>query len=166
MIRVVLIILIYIVGPALVLVWAVKRYRAGVKPDLTEAVAVVVAVVLISFLMFQFSGNVTDTDNKDLQTIVSSLTSSYRFPLKAKFEDRPAVDGIVHRRYLEIRIYGVTERAEQDKVVLLLKKLRREVASKSIVVNFFRAEIWEQKPDGSRRPLRDKEQPIRTVRLE
>ena len=166
MIRVLLIILAYIVGPALVLVWAVRRYRTGVKPDLTEVVAIVVALIMIIFLMYQFTGNVTDTDKKDLHTIVSSLTSSYRFPLKAKFEDRPAVDGVVHPRYLEIRIYGVTDRNEQDKIVMLLKKLRREVASKSLVVNFFREEVWEQKPDGSRRPLHDKEQPIQTVRLE
>lgn len=166
MIRVLLIILVYIVGPALVLVWAVRRFRAGVKPDLTEGAAVAVSIMLIGFLMYQFSGNVTDTDTRDLNLIVSSLTSSYPFPVKAKFEDRPAVDGIAHRHFLEIRIYGVTDRAEQDKVVMLLKKLRREVAAKPIVVNFFSEEIWEEKPDGTRRPLRDQEQPIQTVRLQ
>ena len=76
------------------------------------------------------------------------------------------MDGIAHRHFLEIRIYGVTDRAEQDKVVMLLKKLRREVAAKPIVVNFFSEEIWEEKPDGTRRPLRDQEQPIQTVRLQ
>ena len=166
MFRVVLIILIYIVAPAWILLWAVRRYRTGVKPNLTETLAVIFAIIMISFLMYQFSGPVTDRDNKQLHTIVSSLTASYRFPLKAKYENRPAVNGVAHPRYLEIRIYGVTSKEGQDKVVMLLKKLRREVASKPIVVNFFSKEIWLEKPDGSRWPERDKEQPIQTVRLQ
>lgn len=166
MLQALLIIFVYIVGPALALTWAVKRYRTGVKADFTEIVAVSTAVVLIGVLIFNYSGNVSDTDQADMQIIIKDLTASYSFPVRARFEDRPAVDGVAHPRYLEVRIYGVMQPGEQDKIATLLKKLRREIASKPVIINFFGEEIWEELPDGSRRPLRDKEQPVRNIRLE
>ena len=166
MLQVLLVVVVYVLGPALVLTWAVKRFRSGVKPDFTEIVAVSLAVVLIGLLIFSYSNMVTDSDSGDVDKIITAMTSRYEFPLKAKYAERPAVDGIPHARYLEIRIYGVTTPQEQEKVIAIAQKLRREVASKSLVINFFEAEVWEERPDGSRLPLREQEHLLRKFRIE
>jgi hypothetical protein len=166
MFQALLIIFVYIIGPALVLTWAVRRYRSGVKPDMTEIVAIVLSVTLIGLLIWNYSGTVTDTDEDDAKAVVAELISSYPFPVQAKFENRPAVDGIPQAYNLQIRIYGVEDKREQDKIAALAKKLRKEVASKPIVLNFFREEVWEEAADGSRRPLREKEFLLRKVRIE
>jgi|GEM_PF-1927821 len=166
MIQVLLVVVVYILGPALVLAWAVKRYRSGVKPDFTEIVAVTLAVVLIGLLIYSYSSISTDTDQEDVQQIVSTLTERYDFPVKAKFLDQPAVFGEAHARYLEVRIYGVESNEEQENIKHIAEKLRKEVASKPIVLRFFREEVWETAADGSRQPLRDQEFLVRQIRIE
>lgn len=165
MIQVVLVILVYILGPAVVLVWAVKRFRCGNKPEFSEVVAVSTAVVLIGLIIWAYSGNISDRDTDEVKHIVSTLMQRYQFPVKARFQDRAAVDGIAHARHLEIRIYGVTEPDEQQRINRILEKLRREVASKPLVVRFFKEEVWEHSADGSRRPARDQEQELHKVRI-
>ena len=166
MIQVVLVILVYILGPVLVLRWAIKRYKSGEKTDFTEIVAVVFAVGLIGLLMYSYSGNITQDDAAELDNIVAELNKRYEFPVKAKFQDKSAVFGEAHARYLEIRIYGVSELAEQNKITEIMHKLRRQFASKPIVINFLREEIWEESSDGSRKPLREKELSLARIRVE
>ena len=166
MIPALVIIAVYILGPALVLIWAVKRYKSGVKPDLPEVVAVIVAIVLIGLLIWNYSGTVTDTDSDDSQAVVTELVSRYAFPVKARFQDRPAVDAEARGRKIVVRIYGVLESTEQEKIGDLARKLRKEIASKPIVVEFYKKEVWEENSDGSRQPLRHKEQLLRTIRAE
>ena len=166
MIQIVLVIFVYILGPALVLVWAVKRYRSGGKPAFSEIVAVSFAIVLIGLLVYSNLNFVTDQDADEVSQVVLELTARYNFPVQAKYQDRTAVDGIAHRRHLEIRIYGVTQTQEQEKIHSLTKKLRKQVASKPIVLNFFKEEVWLERPDGSREPRRDQEQLLKKYRLE
>jgi hypothetical protein len=164
--QVLLIILVYIVGPIAILVWAVKRYQHGVKPTFGELSVVGVAIALMGLFATSSLWNSSDGDAEDVARIVVELTQRYDFPVKAKFQDRPAVEGIARARRLEIRVYGVIDSAGQAKVVAALKKLRQQIASKPIVVYFFRAEVWEETPDGSRRPRRDQEELLRQVRVE
>jgi branched-subunit amino acid transport protein AzlD len=166
MVQVLLVVIVYVLGPALVLRWAVKRYRSGEKPDFTEIVAVVLAVTLIGVLIYSYSHITTDTDKEDVQQIVKTLTQRYTFPLKAKYLDQPAVFGKAHARYLEVRIYGVSSNEEQEKIKRIAEKLRREVASKPIVLNFYREELWKTAADGSRYPLRAQEYLLRTIHIE
>lgn len=166
MLQVLLVVIVYALGPALVLAWAVKRYRSGVKPDFTEIVAVTLAVVLIGLLVYSYSNISTDTDKEDMQRIVDRLTEAYAFPVQAKYLDRPAVFGQAYAHYLEVRIYGVESNEEQEKIKRIAEKLRKEIASKPIVLRFFREEVWETAPDGSRRPLREQENLIRQIRIE
>ena len=166
MIPVLLVVVVYILGPALVLTWAVKRYRSGVKPDFTEIVAVTLAVVLIGLLIYSYSSISTDTDQEDVQQIVDTLIERYDFPVKAKYLDQPAVFGEAHARYLEVRIYGIESNQEQEAVTRIAEKLRKEVASKPIVLRFFREEVWEVSPDGARQPLRDQEFLVSQIRIE
>lgn len=166
MIQVLLVVVVYVLGPALVLTWAVKRYRSGVKPDFIEIVAVTLAMVLIGLLIYSYSNISTDTDQEDVQQIVDTLIDRYDFPVKAKYLDRPAVFGEAHARYLEVRIYGIESNEEQEKIKHIAEKLRKEVASKPIVLRFFREEVWETMPDGSRQPLRDQEFLVRQIRIE
>jgi hypothetical protein len=166
MIQVLLVVVIYLLGPALVLTWAVRRYRSGVKPDFTEIVAVTLAVILIGLLIYSYSNISTDTDKEDVQKIVKALTERYDFPVKAKFLDKPAVFGEAHARYLEVRIYGIESIEEQENIERIGQKLRKEVASKPIVLKFFREEVWEVKADGARLPLRDQEFLVRQIRIE
>jgi len=98
--------------------------------------------------------------------IVNALTERYDFPVKAKFLDKPAVFGEAHARYLEVRIYGIESIEEQENIERIGQKLRKEVASKPIVLKFFREEVWEVKPDGARLPLRDQEFLVRQIRIE
>ena len=166
MAQVLLVVIVYVLGPALVLTWAVKRYRSGVKPDFTEIVAVTLAVVLIGVLIYASSNISTESDKEDVQQIVNTLTQRYTFPVKAKYLDQPAVFGEAHARNLEMRIYGVDSEKEQEKIIHIAEKLRKEVASKPIVLNFFREELWQTKVDGSRFPLRDQEYLLRRIHIE
>jgi len=166
MAQVLLVIIVYVLGPALVLRWAIVRYRSGEKPDFTELVAVILAVVLIGLLIYSYSHIATDTDKEDVQQIVKTLTQRYAFPVRAKYLDQPAVFGEAHARYLEVRIYGVKSNEEQEKIERIAEKLRKQVASKPIVLNFYREEIWKTAPDGSRYPLREQEYLLRRIHIE
>ena len=166
MAQVLLVILVYILGPALILIWAVKRYRSGVKPDFTEVVAVILAVALISLLTFSYTSSVTDEDRREVSRIVDTLIERYPFPVKAKFQDGVAVFGDAKGRNLQIKIYGVIDTIEQEKVVAIVQKLRRQWDSKPIFVKFFQEEVWEQGPDGSRIPARHKEHLIHKYQAE
>jgi len=157
MIQVILVFLVYILGPALILVWAVKRYKSGVKPDFTEIVAVVLAIALIGLLSFTLMSTVTDEDRDDAQLIVQGLTERYSFPVKAKFQDIPAVFGDAKGRNIVITIYGVIDTIEQERIVAIVADLRKQMDSKPIEVKFFQEEIWEHYEDGSRRAARRKE---------
>ena len=166
MAQVLLVIVVYVLGPALILRWAVKRYRSGEKPDFTEIVAVILAVALVGLLVYSYSNISTDSDKEDVQKIVKILTQRYTFPVKAKFLDQPAVFGEAHSRYLEVRIYGVVSDKEQEKIKSIAEKLRKEVASKPIVLNFYREEMWKTTADGSRYPLREQEYLLRRIHIE
>lgn len=165
MLKIILIIVIYILGPAFVLAWVVRRYRSGIKPNFAELILVVAAIGLIGLLAWAYSGSVSDRDGAEVLDVVSTLTQRYSFPLKSRFQDRPAVDGVASARHLEIRIYGVESRDEQAKIIKILEKLRREISSKPLLVNFFKQEEWELDPDGARRPLRDEEQLLNKARI-
>lgn len=166
MIPTLLVILVYIVGPIAILVWAVKRHRHGVKPTFGEIVIVSLAVFLMVLFAFSSTWNTSDDDDQEVVQVVQELTQRYDFPLKAKFADRPAVEGIAKPRRLEIHVYGVITSEEQAKVVTVLEKLRKQIASKPIVVHFIREEVWEENADGSRQPRRDREELMRKVRIE
>ena len=124
------------------------------------------AVFLMALFAFSSTWNTSDDDVQEVSQIIQELTQRYDFPLKARFADRPAVEGIAKPRRLEIHVYGVTTSEEQAKVVAVLEKLRKQIASKPIVVHFIRKEIWEEGQDGSRRPRRDREELMRKVRIE
>ena len=166
MIQIVFVIIIYLLVPTLLLTWVVRRYREGTKPGFYDAAAVLSAVLLVGLIIYAYSGTVSIDNTAEVETIVSTLTEHYDFPVKSKHMDRPAVDGLAHPRSYEIRIYGVVERKQQERVVDILKKLRRQVASKPIVANFFLEEVWQENADGSRVPNRDQEQLLRKYRLE
>jgi len=166
MIQIVFVIIIYLLVPALLLTWVVRRYRDGIKPGFYDVAAILSAVLLVALIIYAYSGTVSIDNTAEVETIVSTLTERYDFPVKAKYMDRPAVDGLAHARHYEIRIYGVVERKQQEQVVDILKKLRRQVASKPIVANFFLEEVWQESADGSRVPNRDQEQLLRKYRLE
>lgn len=157
MLQVLLIFIVYVLGPALIFLWAVKRYKSGVKPDLTEVVAVVLSVALIGVLSFTLYSNVTDEDREHAERIVQSLTERYQFPVKAKHQDKPAVFGDAKGRNIIISVYGIQDVLEQQKVVAIAEDLRKQWNSKPIAVKFFQEEIWEQNEDGSRQPARHKE---------
>ena len=166
MIQVLLIILVYIVGPIAILVWAIKRYKHGIKPSLGEISVVIVAIALMVLFAVSSTWNIADRDSGEVDQIVAELIQRYDFPVKAKFADIPAVEGVAHPRRLVINIYGVTESAEQEKVVAVLSKLRRQMASKPVVIHFIRHEVWDEESDGSRKPRRDREELMRKVRID
>lgn len=166
MIRTLVILLVYVLGPALVILWAIKRFRSGVKPDVTEILALLVAVIFIGGLMFAYSESTHQDDQTELTDITAAVTLRYEFPVKAKYQDHAAVYGVAFPRYLEIRVYGIETLIEQDKLAKVMMELRRQIASKPIVLHFLREEIWEEKADGSRFPLRDSEVSLRKIRLE
>ncbi len=166
MIPTLLVILVYLVGPIAILVWAVNRYRHGIKPAFGEIVVVAFAVSLMALFAFTSVWNTSDSDDQEAVQVVQELTQRYDFPVKARFADRPAVEGFAKPRRLEIHVYGVITSEEQAKVTRVLEKLRKQIASKPIVVHFIRAEVWEESADGSRQPRRDREELLRQVRIE
>ncbi len=105
---------------------------------------VIIAIALMVLFAVSSTWNISDRDSGEVDQIVAELVQRYDFPMKARFADIPAVEGIARPRRLEIHIYGVIESAEQEKVVEVLKKLRRQMASKPVVIHFIREEIWEE----------------------
>lgn len=166
MIQAVIILIFYILGPALIFIWAFKRYRAGVKPDGIEVAAVSLSVVLIALMVYNFYGSVSDEDKEDVEKLVAELTQRYTFPVQARYAEKPAVFGVAARRTLDLRVYGVIDTIEQEKIVDIVRKMRRQLDSKPMTVQFFEKEIWEQKPDGTRFPVRDKETLLHKYRVE
>lgn len=158
--------LVYVIGPIAVLVWAFRRYRQGVRPTVREWIVVAIAVLLM--LLFAFSSNwdTTDRDQAEAALVISELTQRYDFPVKAKFQDRPAVDAVAQPRRVEIHIYGVSSQAEQEKILFILSKLRQQYSSRPLVVHFMREEVWEENPDGTRQPRRDREELLRKARID
>jgi hypothetical protein len=166
MFQVALVFIVYILGPALIFIWAVKRYKSGVKPDFTEVVAVVLSVALIGLLSFTLLSSVTDEDRDDADRIVKSLTERYKFPVKAMHQDIPAVFGDAKGRNIIISIYGVTDPIQQQDIVTIATDLRKQWDSIPIVVKFFQEEMWEQNEDGSRQVARHKETLIHKYLIE
>ena len=166
MIQALLVILIYFIGPITILVWAFKHHKRGVKPSLGESAVVAIAIAFMVLFAFSSNWDTSDRDRVEVEQIVDELMQRYDFPVKAKFAERPAVEGIARARRLEIHVYGVTDYAEQDKVMAVVDKLRRQIASKPVVVHFIRAEVWEEAEDGSRRPRRDREELLRKARVD
>ncbi len=166
MVQALLVILVYVVFPLGILVWAYQRYKHGIKPHMGEYALVAFAIAMMLLLAFSSSWDTSDQDRRDVQQIVDRLTERYDFPVQAKYQDRPAVFGEAQPRRLVISIYGVTDRDEQDRILAVLRKLYREIASKAIVVQFMREEVWEEAPDGSRQPRRDREELMRKARIE
>jgi len=166
MIRVALIFIVYVLGPALILVWAVKRYKSGTKPDFTEVVAVTLAISLIGVISFTMFSTVTDEDRINATRIVQSLTERYHFPINAKYQNIPAVFGEAEGYAIVISIYGVTDAIEQQKIVAIAQDLRQQWNSKPLDVKFFQEEIWEQNPDGSRQPAHNKETLLHKYHIE
>jgi hypothetical protein len=166
MLQALIIILVYCVGPVAILVWAYLRYKHGIKPSLGETSIVIIAIALMVLFAVSSTWSISDRDSGEVDQIVEELVQRYDFPLKAKFADSPAVIGFARPRRLAIHIYGVVERAEQQKVVEVLSKLRRQMASKPVVIHFIREEIWEEGSDGSRKPRRDREELMRKVRID
>ncbi len=166
MIQALLVILVYVVFPIAILVWAYKRYKHGIKPHMGEYAVVTFAIAMMLLLAFSSTWDVSDQDQRDVQQIVDQLVERYDFPLQAKYQQRPAVFGVAQPRRLVITIYGVTERSEQDRVLDVLRKLRRQVGGKAIVVQFMREEVWEEAADGTREPRRDREEMMRKARIE
>jgi hypothetical protein len=129
-------------------------------------VVVVLAMLLMALFAFSTTWKTSVNDEQEIAQIVQELGERYDFPVQAKFADRPAVEGFAKPRRLVVNIYGVIKDEEQAKVVTVLEKLRRQIASKPIVVHFLREEVWEENPDGSRLPRRDREELLRKVRVE
>ncbi len=166
MIQALLVILVYVVFPIAILVWVYTRYQHGIKPHMGEYAVVVFAIAMMLLLAFSSTWDVSDQDQRDVRQIVDTLVERYDFPVQAKFQDRPAVSGVAQPRRLVVTIYGVVERSEQDRVLDVLRKLRRQEASKAIVVKFMREEIWEVADDGTRRARRDREEMMRKAWVE
>jgi glucan phosphoethanolaminetransferase (alkaline phosphatase superfamily) len=166
MLQVLLILLVYIVGPVAIVVWAFKRYKHGVKPSFGEVVVVVFAVLLMVLFAVSTNWNVSDRDAAEADQLVAELVKRYDFPVKFKYQDAPAVYAEARARRLVVYVYGVTERQEQDKMVAVAEKLRRQIASKPVVIHFMREEVWEVDENGARRPRRDREELMRKARID
>ena len=166
MIRSLFILLVYIVGPALIIYWAAHRVRMRHRPHFVEIAAFVVAAVLLGILMYSMTDRIYYNGDSGLNDFIAELEKKYDFPVAAKFKQGPAIYGQEFPRFLEVRIYGVTSVDEQDRVAAVARPLHRKYAHKPILLNFLREEIWMQNPDGSRIPLRDKEVSLRKIRLE
>jgi hypothetical protein len=166
MLQVLLILLVYVAGPIAIVVWAVKRYKHGVKPSFGEVVVVVFAILLMALFAVSTNWGVSDRDKAEAEQVVSELVQRYDFPVKFKYQDAPAVYAEARPRRLAVYVYGITDRQEQDKVVTVAEKLRRQIASKPVVIYFMREEVWEVDENGARRPRRDREELMRKARID
>ena len=164
MITIVLSILAYILGPILVITWAVKRFKSGKHPEFIELVAVAFAVGMLGLITYSYMDDVGRDDNTEMSAIMKDVVARYDFPVKAKFLDKPAVFIDARGHSYNLKIYGVSD--DQQKIKMIVKKIRRQIASKPIVIYFMQDEVWLEADDGTRKPLRDNEIQLRRIRLE
>lgn len=166
MITIVLSILAYILGPILVITWAIKRYKSRKQPEFIELVAVAFAVGMLGLITYSFVGDAGRDDDAEMLAIMKEVTVRYDFPIKAKFLEKPAVFIDAKGHSFNLRIYGVSSDEEQQKISAIVKKIRRQIASKPIVIYFLKEEVWLEGTDGTRKPLRNNEIQLRRIRME
>ena len=171
MIRVIFVLLVYVVGPALILWWAIKRYRSGVKPDLPEVAAVCFAVIAITSSIYFLSANVTTEEDFALaESLAAKLVTQHQFMGRINDPTQPAVYAEAEDGHPVIRIYGITDAIEQEKVAMLVEKLRPDLAAESkpetIIIKFFQKEIWETDKQGNPIQVRQKETLLHRYLLE
>lgn len=167
MIRVLLVLLVYVVGPALIFWWAIKRYRTGVKPDLPEVISVCMAVIAItSAIYFMSSGMPTEEDRVIAAQMAESLVTQHKFQSRLQATNKPAVYADAEDGFPVVRIYGITDAIEQNTVVGLVEKLRADATGKPVRVDFYLREIWETGKDGSPVQARHKETLLHRYLLE
>ena len=166
MVTIVLSIIAYILGPILVLTWAIKRFKSGQRPEFIELVAVVFAISMLALLIYSYSGDLSRDDKTEILAIEKEFITRYDFPVQAKFLQKPAVFVDARARAFDVKVYGIVTEEEQQKIVTIAKKIRRQIVSRPLVIYFMQEELWNEGEDGSRKPLRDKEISLRRVRVE
>lgn len=81
-------------------------------------------------------------DAEEAKNITEALEKRYHFPVMSKFEPgKPAAGARPGAWENYVTIIGVVERAEQDKVIAILRDIRATIAKKPIWVRFYREEI-------------------------
>ena len=100
-------------------------------------------VVTLTLAVGALSGCVSvASDTLEAKRITEALRERYTFPVMWKLEPgTPAADARPSVFGNDVTIIGVIEPVEHDKVLAILRELRATMATKPLVVRFFREEV-------------------------
>jgi hypothetical protein len=129
-------------------------------------------IVLAWMVALTFCGCVIIPGSRDpaeASAVLAALEQRYEFPVRSKLDpSRPAAYARPAEFETVVSVIGVTTRAEQDRVVAILRDIRTTVASRSILVDFYPEEKLETSVDhaGASHTYRVYRGEPRTVRIE
>jgi hypothetical protein len=77
------------------------------------------------------------TDQAEATKVVNGIEAHYQFRVMSTRDKRPAVYELPHTRYSEVLVYGDYTKAEQDAILAVARAVRKEVATKPVVISFY-----------------------------
>jgi|HubBroStandDraft_2_1064218.scaffolds.fasta_scaffold127813_1 hypothetical protein len=83
-------------------------------------------------------------DQAEASKIVDGMVARYHFRVMCAHENRPAVYELPHVHYSEILVFGDYSTTEQDEILKTAHVVRREVATKPVLVRFYPKENVEE----------------------
>lgn len=100
-------------------------------------------VVTLTLAVGALSGCVSiASDALETKRITEALTERYKFPVMSKLEpSKPAIGARPGVLGNYVTIIGVIDPVEHDKVLAILREIRATIATKPLVVRFFRDEV-------------------------
>ena len=107
----------------------------------------------------------TGDDAGEAQDISTALRERYRFPVMSKIDPtRPAAGAGAGVKMTYVTVIGVVDRVDQDAVLAIVHDIRAVIATKPILVEFYREEVLTQTSAGGWH--RDEVDLLRRVRVE
>ena len=145
--------LLFLIG-IIVAIIAKKQFKFGHWGSI--GIGLLVIVLLGGTYFWSIAYNTPGSkDYDDAKAITKQLTAEYPFVERRSPSygppNGPTFYSLPHPRRTSIDIYGVTEKAEQDKILSIVTKARTAVPHKPVMVTFFAEEKFEplRNPDGS-----------------
>ncbi len=153
---------------------SVPSQSVGLKKHYIPKIIVALLVLFVlAYGYYYLTAALTSGDDVfECQAIASMVTSGHEIPESVSTPGRPAifcnaeVRGFLLKRFDHVRIYGVTDKNQQDSILEALGHGKTQSKPREMTVDFYEKENWKTWSDpgtGRRGGDRGPESPIRQV---
>jgi len=120
------------------------------KSRMRGIIAGVLVLLCLAYGYFYLTATTTSGDDVfECKAIASLVTSGHAIPESISTPGRPAifcdveVRGFFLKRFDHVRIYGVTDRGQQDSIIRSLERPTGQSKARQLVVDFYEKENWK-----------------------